>query len=65
MSECQVQVLSPIVINGAIVTGGEVTLPEAEADAHDKAGRVAIITRNGQIEQWAGCCDHGDHAHGA
>lgn len=62
MSECRVQVLSPIVINGAIVTSGEVTLPEAEADAHDKAGRVAIITRNGAPEQWAGCCD-GGHNH--
>lgn len=62
MSECLVQVLSPIVVNGAIVTSGEVTLPEADADEHDKAGRVAIITRNGQIEQWAGCCDN--HAPG-
>jgi hypothetical protein len=55
--ECTVQVLAPIVVNGAIVTSGEVTLSEAEADEHDKAGRVAIMTRNGQPEQWAGCCD--------
>ena len=57
MSECLVQVLSPIVVDGGIVTSGEVSLPETEADQHDKAGRVAIITRNGQVEQWAGCCD--------
>lgn len=60
MTECVVQVLAPIVVNGAIVTSGQVTLPEAEADEHDKAGRVAIVTRGGQVEQWAGCCNH-DH----
>lgn len=64
MHECLVEVLSPIVVNDTIVTSGQVTLPEAEADDHDKAGRVAIITRNGQVEQWAGCCDHSGHAHG-
>lgn len=48
--------LSPIVVNGAVVTSGQVTLPEADADEHDKVGRVAIITRNGEIEVWAGCC---------
>jgi hypothetical protein len=58
MSECLVQVLSPIVVNGGIVTSGEVALPESEADQHDKAGRVAIIARNGQVEQWSGCCDN-------
>lgn len=56
MSECKVQVLAPIVVNGAIVTSGEVNMPEADADEHEKAGRVAIITRNGAPEQWAGCC---------
>lgn len=61
MSECLVQVLAPIVVNGAIATIGQVMLPENEADQHDKAGRVAIITRNGQTEQWAGCCD-GSHS---
>jgi hypothetical protein len=55
--ECTVQVLAPIVVNGLIVTSGYVTLSEVEADEHDKAGRVAIMTRNGQLEQWAGCCD--------
>jgi len=64
MSKCLVQVLSPIVVKGKIVTSGELTLPEAEADDHDKAGRVAIITRNGVEEQWAGCCNHSGHAHG-
>lgn len=59
MNTCEVQVLAPIVTDGGIVTSGQVTLPEAVADEHDKAGRVAIISRNGQPEQWAGCCDHG------
>ena len=55
---CTVQVLAPIVVNGTIVASGQVTISEAEADEHDKAGRVAIMTRNGQPEQWAGCCDN-------
>ncbi len=58
MPECKVQVLAPIVVNGAIVTSGEVTLPDVDADEHEKAGRVAIITRNGAPEQWAGCCSN-------
>ena len=58
MSECLIQVLSPIVVNDVIVTCGQLTLTEAEADEHDKAGRVAIITRNGNPEQWKGCCDN-------
>lgn len=60
--QCKVQVLAPIVVNGSIVTKGEVDLPEAEADEHDKAGRVAIISRDGKPEIWAGCCDN--HTHG-
>jgi len=58
MSECLVQVLSPIVVDGVVVTRGNVALPESEADEHDKCGRVAIISRNGVPEQWAGCCNH-------
>lgn len=58
--ECTVQILAPIVVNGSVVTSGEVTLPEVEADEHDKAGRVAIIFRNGKPERWAGCCDRHD-----
>lgn len=64
MSECRVQVLAPIVVNGAVVTSGEVTLPEAEADEHARAGRVAIITRNGEIELRAGCCSNRAREHG-
>lgn len=59
--ECKVQVLAPIVVNGAIVTKGEVTLAEVEADEHDKAGRVAIVSRDGKPEMWAGCCDSRVH----
>lgn len=58
MSECLVQVLSPIVVDDVVVTCGNVTLPESVADEHDKAGRVAIISRGGVPEQWAGCCSH-------
>lgn len=64
MTQCIVQVLAPIVVGGAIVTSGEAELPEAEAVEHDLAGRVAILSRGGVPEQWAGCCDHHDHDHG-
>lgn len=64
MRQCLVQVLSPIVVNGKIVTSGEVTLPEDEAVEHDRAGRGAILSRDGVLEQWPGCCDRPEHSHG-
>lgn len=59
---CKVQILAPIWVDDEKKTksSGEVFLPDALAEEHDKAGRVLILERDGVEDQWPGCCAHHD-----
>ena len=59
MSNAIVTVISPILVNCEWVRSGEVSLPLSEAQAHEAAGLVEIVSIDGVAHVWGACCsDH-------
>lgn len=63
MQTAIVKIISPVLQNGAWLNSGEHPMPLDEAQAHERAGMVDIVSIEGERVVWASCCAGGDHAH--
>lgn len=64
MQTAIVKIISPVLHNGAWLNSGEHPMPLDEAQAHERAGMVDIVSVDGETVVWSSCCAGGDHAHG-